>query len=440
MTNKSISGAFLEFQVYTLLKDSCTSSEIIESDKLFRIDENGQFFIADFYLRQGCNHLAIPPKTAMEVKDHLLFDTIDRYVRVFDALNTNGIESLYLVVSDGVEVNHDTLPHGFKIVSFEYLANRALSCDKIEEPGIEEVTEQRIKRAQVVAASGKSTFFLGSGVSISAGLPSWDKLLERLLDILKNRNHTILEYDKLIHDSWNSSIIFARYIENCFSDAETFKEAIRTALYREVPKSSGIIEAISQIILRRNRIVQNKDGATINQLGKRIGEIDSVITYNYDDCLETQLDNDGVNYNSITKGNRVDPGAFPIYHVHGFIPNNGARGISDVVLTESAYHNIYGESYHWSNIEQLHALGNTTCFFVGLSMSDPNLRRLIDQAADRDRNEAFHYAILYKDNFEDQILADRLFIKLGVNALWVKSFDDIPALLNQVFLETTQLL
>lgn len=439
MTNRSVSGTFLEFQVYTLLKEACTSTEIIESDKLFGIDENGQVFIVDFYLRQGCNHLAIPPRTAMIVKDHLLFDTIDRYVRVFNAHKKNGIESLYLVVKS-VDVNHNTLPHGFKIVSYEYLANRALSCDKIEEPSLEEITEQRIKRAQVVAASGKSTFFLGSGVSISAGLPSWDTLLKNLLDILKNRNNIILEYKKLIHDSWNSSIVFARYIENSFGNTETFKEAIRTALYREAPVPSPIINMISQIILKRNKIVLSKDGANFNQLGKRIGEIDSVITYNYDDCLETQLDNDGVNYNSITKGNRVDPGAFPIYHVHGFIPNNGARDISDVVLTESAYHNIYGESYHWSNIEQLHSLGNTTCFFVGLSMSDPNLRRLIDQAADRDRNEAFHYAILNKDNFKDQILADRLFLKLGVNVLWVKSFSDIPALLNQIFLETTQLI
>ena len=49
-----------------------------------------------------------------------------------------------------------------------------------------------------------------------------------------------------------------------------------------------------------------------------------------------------------------------------------------IVLGEKEYHKIYQEPYNWGNIEQLHALNRNVCFFIGLSMNDPNLRRLID--------------------------------------------------------------
>ena len=84
--------------------------------------------------------------------------------------------------------------------------------------------------------------------------------------------------------------------------------------------------------------------------------------------------------------------AFPIYHVHGFIPYDNSQIIKSVpILSEEEYHRVYANSYNWSNVEQIHALSRTTCIFIGLSMTDPNLRRLLDIAIRDSENEARHF-------------------------------------------------
>lgn len=52
----------------------------------------------------------------------------------------------------------------------------------------------------------------------------------------------------------------------------------------------------------------------------------------------------------------------------------------EIVLIENDNHRIYSEVFDWSNVEQLRALTRCTCFFAGLSLKDPNLRRLLEIA------------------------------------------------------------
>lgn len=62
----------------------------------------------------------------------------------------------------------------------------------------------------------------------------------------------------------------------------------------------------------------------------------------------------------------------PAPDMHGFIPQNkGGIDTPMPVLSEEQYHEVYANAYNWGNIEQLHALNRTTCFFVGLSMTTP---------------------------------------------------------------------
>ena len=55
------------------------------------------------------------------------------------------------------------------------------------------------------------------------------------------------------------------------------------------------------------------------------------------------------------------------------------------------------EPYNWANITQLNYMINNTCVFIGLSMTDPNMRRLLEIAAQKRtdiKDTCRHYAIM----------------------------------------------
>lgn len=414
-----------DIQVYSLISGLLQKDETIFNNVAF---EGIDFFI-EIYLPKGCAALGIPTNAIINCKEQLLFDTIDRCIQEYQALRDQHQIKYYLLIIKSKELSDSfgfKFPAGFHVKFFidlflassknNKIAQTSPNPTRVSELDMDIINKQRIKKAQNAVKIGKSTFFLGAGVSIGAGLPNWGVLLKRILNIL-NRSHPGLKmrYSVLDNDAKRSSLIMARYIEAAFENGEDFKRAVKDSLYQVKPRPSKLIETICSIIAG----------------GKR--SIDSVITYNYDDCVEQELRKIGFRFNSITEGNRVSPGVFPVFHVHGFIPSSGASLPSDFVLTEDSYHAIYKESYHWSNIEQLHSLGSTTCFFVGLSMLDPNLRRLIDHAADRDRNAAYHYAFLCRDDFEDVESADLMFLRLGVNVLWIDSYSELPERIKEVF-------
>ena len=51
------------------------------------------------------------------------------------------------------------------------------------------------------------------------------------------------------------------------------------------------------------------------------------------------------------------------------------------------------DAYNWSNIIQLNCFLENTCMLIGLSVTDPNLRRLLDVAA-KNNNVPKHYVLL----------------------------------------------
>ena len=104
----------------------------------------------------------------------------------------------------------------------------------------------------------------------------------------------------------------------------------------------------------------------------------------------------------------------------------------------------------------LHAFYRSTCIFIGLSMSDPNLRRLLEFVASESNGIYPHYAILPKGKLsdynwdspnptkyyessqekEEEFLYRRIkiFKKLGVNVIWYDSgkFEQIPKILKKI--------
>ena len=106
----------------------------------------------------------------------------------------------------------------------------------------------------------------------------------------------------------------------------------------------------------------------------------AIVTYNYDSLVETVTQRSPCKWKPIWKSSElVSDGARPIIHVHGYIPAVGSTSPpEDIVFTEQQYHAAAHSPYSWSNLSQIQCLTSSVGLMVGLSLSDRNMRRLLD--------------------------------------------------------------
>lgn len=293
--------------------------------------------------------------------------------------------------------------------------------------------------------------FLGAGISIDAKIPTWDNLVSDLLvSLLSNKlkefkiELSYAERDFIINNlknsNGNSPLLLARYIRQGLK--EIFIDTLTQILYKSCVNESSLLNAITKLC----KPVRNGIG------------IRGVVNYNFDDLVEYNFLKHDINYRSIFReGDIPTVNELGIYHVHGFLPrtleeySNLSKSL--LVFSEEGYHNLTLDPYNWSNLIQLNYLRENTCLFIGLSLTDPNLRRLLDIASRKQESDApKHYAILKRElyhnkkhttphiNFDNiqkfdtvnQKLQEEYFKELGLNILWVDDYNQIPSILDKI--------
>ncbi|WP_046228170.1 SIR2 family protein [Paenibacillus dauci] len=326
-----------------------------------------------------------------------------------------------------------------------------------------EIAEWKVRRTHHLQKikqdlrSNKLALFLGAGVSRSAGIPTWDILLEKInasvyQEMRKSEGKlknfkTTQEEDKILTDLLSqlgddSPIINASFLESNLGAMSLPKE-VHKALYGRTRKkfTSPTLKWLAKLCNHRG-----------------IYQVQNVITFNYDDLLEQHLKDIPVTCKSISKEeDEVDSNCLPVYHVHGYLPQfNKTNELNPIVLTEKSYHDMYTNSFSWSNITQLSILKGNTCLFIGLSMSDPNMRRILDIAASKNHNKLKHFALmqrleleieenqyeqLFRDNSSELLEAflesfhlsrERHYAQLGIQIVWFEDLAEIPQLIKSL--------
>jgi hypothetical protein len=187
-------------------------------------------------------------------------------------------------------------------------------------------------------------------------------------------------------------LIAARYLR-LHTATGSFDENVKNILYTNLRdgEDSALMKEICQLAAAP----------------RKSPNLDSIITYNFDDVLETCLARLGVEipYQVINNTKiRAKTGTLPIYHVHGFLPRRGRISPNNkLILSEDAYHSQYSNIYDWSNLVQINKFRENTCLFIGLSFSDPNLRRLLDIAHNLRGDDSIQHYLVRKRYSEEQI-------------------------------------
>lgn len=406
----------IERTLYMMIS-SCLDESVNESIVLSPV-----FF--DFFLPNGVKKLGWPKETYVEIKYRIVHDSITRIRHSYDTVVPKKL--VLVVVSDDnrrFDLLSTVLPVGrnIDVMSYQQLKAKIESLhprgkdNKKLEIIKKEATYQKIQDASVfekakyALKNNKVSVFLGAGISASAGIATWDYLLEQLC-IKKG-------IPKM--DSDIDCIIKGRYIVEEYKNShkeipDDFYKDIRDILYANT-KSSNLISSIAHLITQ--------------------GNIESIISYNYDNLVEREVRQMGKSCSPIYNTVRpVEQNSLYIYHVHGYVSHQDEEEggeYSPIVLGEQEYHKIFQESYNWGNVEQLHALCRSTCLFIGLSMKDPNLRRLIDISVEGSEVEPMHYAFLRRIEYNIPFM-EKIMRGFGINCIWYDNYEELPNMINEL--------
>lgn len=406
------------------------------------IQQLGITYIPTLYLPKGCDALDIKGSTIIEIKNNLLYDTEIQQSEIYRLLIDNGIVDNILIVyikSNQFSLKDENIPGRVRFFNALAFVTQAKDAINVGKGGVnaalrgekqklnfswESIRDERLKIAINDFNRFDSVIFAGAGVSASANIPDWQSLLTYLF--ADGTSFTSDDFVNVFKSADYSNLLTARYIEKALNaDKKTIVEKIRKILYsNDSYQESPLITTICELILRQKNLR-------------------SVITYNYDTILEDSLRAKGKSCFSVYKNSRDESNSFPVYHVHGIVFRKNENGFpEDIVLTEDDYHRVYSEVFDWSNVEQLHALTRCTCFFIGLSLKDPNLRRLLEIAQRDSGKSVRHYVFLERQSVYDESektgkdfqTREDMLADLGLNVIWYNgkhNHKELPELLKQ---------
>jgi hypothetical protein len=191
-------------------------------------------------------------------------------------------------------------------------------------------------------------------------------------------------------------------------------------------------------------------------------EVVAVVTYNYDTLLEQAVEflskhRPEMARQPISIGRQIahavraqtgGQGALlPVYHVHGCLhPPRRSRGLADVpvVISQRDYARAGRDPHSLEDSSQLHFLRSYPCLFLGLSMVDWDILRLLEAttgSAEKTSPTGHLYCVGANENSEvewDELHSEvkrRLLGTLGVSAAYTERgrFDQLWAFTDAVF-------
>lgn len=276
---------------------------------------------------------------------------------------------------------------------------------------------EQIVHLAILNKRGLLSLFIGAGISQGCGLPGWEDLVDRLKLVLKRQ--------------------YRRVTDDALSNYDTITQ---TRLLRTLLHNNFNFEVAKALYSNSYRISN-----TVNQIA-RCG-IDRICTYNFDDILEEAFSTEGLEFNSLVTGDASNSNynGTIIYHVHGLLTANMPREECEnqnIIFDETDFNQIYSGPYDWPNLIQISLLTRSSCLFIGMSMRDPNLRRLLDVYRSLNFTHK-HYVILKsplvgklgqsrKDAKAIQTAINFEFSTLNLEPIWIGDYEDIAKILRRI--------
>ncbi len=198
--------------------------------------------------------------------------------------------------------------------------------------------------------------FVGAGLSINAGFPSWEKLLSELIDIVELGSRASVEKIKelkLLSKNPAKFLLVAEELRDLL--LTELDEYIKRRFDNKKINPTPLHEKLFSIH-SNNIVTTNYDTLLEDAYAKKFLKVPSVCTYK-----DARL----INYNLYEKD-------FFILKAHG----DSSRAPEEIVLTEKDYRRImYTERGYQSVLQVL--FSTTNILFLGVSLNDPEINLLL---------------------------------------------------------------
>lgn len=298
---------------------------------------------------------------------------------------------------------------------------KTISLSENSPDGLSYISESDFKTR--LKSFNNPAIIIGNGASIHFGSDLWGELSDSLFDYLSPGYVDNLELvKKAIGDSTYSTTSMSRFTINL----KKFDDALHHSVYRKYEAKMHIDNTLIRSVVRIKQHYLDMP----------------LLTYNYDDFLETdyELFTHSLIEPVISSRKDAKTPEPKIRHVHGFIPYKSPSKKTRIVLTQEEYFKAYKGNNWVSNIQRT-ILTNHTCLFVGSSMSDLYQMSLINDV----RNKYYSskkarytwkcFALLCFKGMttKDIVAVFNYFLNKGVYIIFVKEFAELPGKLLSLF-------
>lgn len=290
-----------------------------------------------------------------------------------------------------------------------------------------------LKQLALARQKGKLVLVLGAGISLPSGIEGWQALIRNAAGAMFASTPR-REIVPILCDGSVSPTVQTRFCESSAKTKAGFRVHLVKALYQNYRRTTPnkTIDALVTLIL-------GLDG---------FRPITDIITYNFDNLLETALKKEirrravgmrvHIVHSDSTYRSSIDDHVVRVFHPHGYLPlgQNAVLYEEPIVFSETDYHQHFMRYDYWANAVQVDLFSRRMCLFVGLSFQCPNMRRLLDYVRGRGHLRAEHAAVMrmrpdHTHHFEHQILEEDL-RSFNVKTAWVSSYANIPPYLLRV--------
>ncbi|WP_368646735.1 SIR2 family protein [Castellaniella ginsengisoli] len=245
------------------------------------------------------------------------------------------------------------------------------------------------------------TIAVGAGVSASSGLPSWKTLLRKIastyfyhweFDIERGKSSSRRPPRDLSIAFWED-MFWSDSAKEAADSLVATEDALRAAqMIKTSVRPRDWNYLVRKALYGSSRFNPSELLLAIAGVCSIPGCEVELLSYNYDNLVETALLAHGTHATSIYEpAQKRIAGTVPIYYPHGYLKQDGGPTVP-IVLGEEDYNEYAVDQYGWQNTVQLGLFSRSTTIFIGFSLVDPHVRRLLWVA--KQGGGKLHYAFL----------------------------------------------